>query len=51
MTSTQSHEDLDELFTDTTMTVAAIDRLVHDAHIIQLVGDSYRRKATMKGDK
>jgi DNA replication protein DnaC len=33
------------------MTVAAIDRLVHHAHIIQLVGESYRRKAAMKEDE
>jgi DNA replication protein DnaC len=43
ITSNQSFEDWDELFTDTTMTVAAIDRLVHHAHIVQLLGDSYRR--------
>jgi DNA replication protein DnaC len=48
ITSNQSFEDWDELFTDTTMTVAAIDRLVHHAHIIQLTGESYRRKTAMK---
>jgi DNA replication protein DnaC len=51
ITSNQSFEDWDELFTDTTMTVAAIDRLVHHAHIIQLTGESYRRKTAMKEDK
>jgi DNA replication protein DnaC len=51
ITSNQSFEDWDELFTDTTMTVAAIDRLVHHAHIIQLIGESYRRKTAMKEDK
>jgi DNA replication protein DnaC len=51
ITSNQSFEDWDELFTDTTMTVAAIDRLVHHAHIIQLLGESYRRKTAMKEDK
>jgi DNA replication protein DnaC len=51
ITSNQSFEDWDALFTDTTMTVAAIDRLVHHAHIIQLLGDSYRRKAAMKEEK
>ena len=51
ITSNQSFEDWDELFTDTTMTVAAIDRLVHHAHIIQLIGGSYRRKTAMKEDK
>jgi DNA replication protein DnaC len=48
ITSNQSFEDWDELFTDTTMTVAAIDRLVHHAHIIQLTGERYRRKTAMK---
>jgi DNA replication protein DnaC len=47
----QSFEDWDELFTDTTMTVAAIDRLVHHAHVIQLIGESYRRRTAMKEDK
>lgn len=51
ITSNQSFEDWDALFTDTTMTVAAIDRLVHHAHIIQLIGESYRRKTAMKEDK
>lgn len=51
VTSNQSFEDWDALFTDTTMTVAAIDRLVHHAHIIQLKGESYRRKTAMKEDK
>jgi len=51
ITSNQSFEDWDALFTDTTMTVAAIDRLVHHAHIIQLLGDSYRRKTAMKVEK
>jgi DNA replication protein DnaC len=51
ITSNQSFEDWDALFTDTTMTVAAIDRLVHHAHIIQLTGESYRRKTAMKEEK
>jgi DNA replication protein DnaC len=51
ITSNQSFEDWDELFIDTTMTVAAIDRLVHHAHIIQLTGESYRRKTAMKEEK
>jgi DNA replication protein DnaC len=51
ITSNQSFEDWDELFIDTTMTVAAKDRLVHHAHIIQLTGESYRRKTAMKEEK
>jgi DNA replication protein DnaC len=44
ITSNQSFEDWDQLFDDTVMTVAAIDRLVHHATIIQCEGESYRRK-------
>jgi hypothetical protein len=51
ITSNQSFEDWDVLFTDTTMTVAAIDRLVHHSHIIQLKGESYRRKAAIKQEE
>lgn len=48
ITSNQSFEDWDKLFDDTVMTVAAIDRLIHHATIIQCEGGSYRRKASMK---
>jgi DNA replication protein DnaC len=48
ITSNQSFEDWDQLFDDTVMTVAAIDRLVHHATIIQCEGDSYRRKQSAK---
>jgi hypothetical protein len=30
------------------MTVAAIDRLVHHANLIEIRSDSYRRKAAMR---
>ena len=48
ITSNQSFEDWDELFDDTVMTVAAIDRLVHHAKILQCKGESYRRKTMLK---
>jgi DNA replication protein DnaC len=48
ITSNQSFEDWDQLFEDTVMTVAAIDRLVHHATIIHCEGDSYRRKTALK---
>ena len=48
ITSNQSFEDWDQLFDDTVMTVAAIDRLVHHAKIIQCKGESYRRKTLLK---
>lgn len=47
ITSNKSFEDWDELFDDTIMTVAAIDRLVHHAEIIQFTGESYRRKQAL----
>ena len=51
ITSNKSFEDWDELFDDTTMTIAAIDRLVHHATIIHCEGESYRRKAAMQNIK
>ncbi len=51
ITSNQSFEDWDQLFDDTVMTVAAIDRLVHHAKIIQCKGESYRRKTLLKKSK
>ena len=44
ITSNQSFEDWDKLFGNTVMTVAAIDRLIHHAKILQCKGESYRRK-------
>jgi len=40
-------EQWDELFDDSTMTIAAIDRLVHHATILHCEGESYRRKMAM----
>ena len=37
----------DEIFPDKAMTVAAIDRLVHHAVILEMNADSYRRKAAI----
>lgn len=48
ITSNQDFEHWDKLFEDTIMTVAAIDRLVHHATILQCGGESYRRKASLK---
>ena len=45
ITSNQDFKDWDQIFDDTSMTVAAIDRLVHNAHIIHCKGESYRRKS------
>ena len=51
ITSNQTFEDWDKLFDDTIMTVAAIDRLIHHATIIQCEGGSYRRKASMQNQQ
>lgn len=42
ITANQPFGDWDSLFPDHIMTVAAIDRIVHHATIIQIEGDSYR---------
>ncbi|PMC17891.1 hypothetical protein CJ230_04855 [Oligella urethralis] len=41
-------QEWDELFDDTTITVAAIDRLVHHATMIHFTGDSYRKKEALE---
>lgn len=48
ITSNQAFKDWDHLFDDSIMTVAAIDRLVHHATIMNCEGESYRRKASLK---
>ncbi len=48
ITSNQGFEDWDSLFDDTAMAVAAIDRLVHHATILQFRGESFRKKAANK---
>ena len=44
-------EDWDKLFSDTVMTVAAIDRLIHHAKILQCKGESYKRKQAQNKHK
>jgi len=48
ITSNQPFSAWDHIFDDNMMTVAAIDRLVHHATILELKGDSYRKKASMQ---
>jgi len=48
ITSNQSFAEWDRIFPDEMMTVAAIDRLVHHASIIEVQSDSYRRKAALR---
>ncbi|MES0446988.1 MAG: IS21-like element helper ATPase IstB [Desulfobacterales bacterium] len=44
ITANQPFSDWDQIFSDTTMTVAAIDRLVHHAIIVEIQADSFRKK-------
>ena len=43
VTSNQPFRDWDEIFQSGSMTVAAVDRLVHHCHIVGIKGDSYRQ--------
>ncbi len=44
ITSNQPFSHWDEIFPDTLMTVAAIDRIIHHATIVEIDGESYRKK-------
>jgi DNA replication protein DnaC len=44
ITSNQPFSHWDQIFPDTLMTVAAIDRIIHHASIIEIDGESYRKK-------
>jgi DNA replication protein DnaC len=48
ITSNQPFSAWDKIFDDNIMTVAAIDRLVHHATILEVKGDSYRKKVSMQ---
>ena len=48
ITSNQPFSEWDRIFPDEMMTVAAIDRLVHHATLIEVQSDSYRRKEAMQ---
>jgi DNA replication protein DnaC len=43
ITSNQPFSAWDSIFSDSMMTVAAIDRLIHHASIIDIQGESYRK--------
>ncbi len=44
LTCNQPFKDWDQIFTDKTMAVAAIDRLIHHAIILEINEESYRKK-------
>jgi DNA replication protein DnaC len=48
ITSNQPFSHWDQIFPDTLMTVAAIDRIIHHATIIEIDSESYRRKYQKK---
>ncbi len=47
ITSNQPFSQWDQIFPDTLMTVAAVDRIIHHATILEIQGDSYRKKQHM----
>ncbi|MCB2184764.1 MAG: IS21-like element helper ATPase IstB [Desulfobulbaceae bacterium] len=47
ITANHPFGDWDQIFADTIMTVAAIDRLVHHAMIVEIDADSFRKKEAM----
>jgi len=51
ITSNQPFSAWDSLFGDSAMAVAAIDRLVHHAHIVDIQGESYRKSTLLKKEE
>lgn len=51
ITANQPFRDWDSIFADSMMTVAAIDRLVHHAVILEIQAQSYRQQAALKQAK
>lgn len=47
ITANQPFSDWDSIFADSMMTVAAIDRLVHHAVILEIQAPSYRQQAAL----
>jgi DNA replication protein DnaC len=51
ITANQPFSEWDHIFPGSMMTVAAIDRLIHHATIIEMEGDSYRKQNQLKRAK
>lgn len=47
LTCNQPFQEWDQIFEEKRMAIAAVDRLVHHAHIMELQADSYRKKAAI----
>ena len=48
ITTNLSFDRWDEIFGDTILTAAMVDRLTHKAHLINMNGKSYRTKETLQ---
>lgn len=48
VTTNQPFSAWERIFADKSMTIAAVDRLVHHSHILTLDADSYRRQAALQ---
>lgn len=48
ITCNQVFKEWDEIFDDKRMAIAAVDRLVHHATILEISGESYRKKSAQK---
>ncbi len=48
ITANQPFSQWDSIFTDSMMTVAAIDRLIHHATIFEMQGESFRKQAAIE---
>jgi DNA replication protein DnaC len=51
ITCNQPFKDWDRIFLDKQMAVAAIDRLVHNASILEIDAESYRKKQALNAVK
>ena len=51
ITANQPFSEWDQVFPDSMMTVAVIDRLIHHATIIELEGESYRKQQQLRKAK
>ncbi len=49
ITSNKPFADWGEIFTDTTLAGALLDRLLHHSYVISLRGESYRMRTKMRG--
>jgi len=50
ITSNQAFSEWDKIFADASMTVAAIDRVVHHSTIIEVEADSYRKRQAISNN-